>query len=138
MIKVWCTSNTRGTPLLHNLFEFRDTDIGQNCVQLYLMRIILNQSSKTFVYKSSSKIMHNFCLYWGNNPPVKGGGELSPRGRNFLPLVFSEKMPQKKKIIVKPMVELYSCDNLNHIYRFFSFLIKVFKIHLVETSSGRH
>ena len=47
---------------------------------------------KKFIFNSNSKIVYNFCIYGGNTPFVEG--EVTPRGRNFLPLVFSERTLQ--------------------------------------------
>ena len=47
---------------------------------------------KIFIYNNNSKIMYNFCIYGGNTPPV--GGEVTPRGRIFLTLVFLERTAQ--------------------------------------------
>ena len=47
-------------------------------------------------------------------PPQEGSNSL--QGRNFLPLLFSERSPKK---YAKLMVEAYICDNLNKIYKFY-------------------
>ena len=65
-------------------------------------------------------------LQEGSNPPP---------GENFLTIGIFRKNTSK---YAKLMVEPYTCDNLNQIYRFFSFLTKNFEIHLVKRSHGRH
>ena len=86
----------QGALFLYILFEFRDNGIGQNCAQLYLIRIVFKPiilKFKIFIYNSDIKIIYNFCIDGNNTLPVRGG-EQHPRGRNFLPLVFSERTPQ--------------------------------------------
>ena len=46
---------------------------------------------KTLIYDSDCKIIYNFCIHGDNTPPV---GEVTPRGRIFLPLIFSERTCQ--------------------------------------------
>ena len=83
----------------------------------YFKPIILK--FETFIYNSGSKIICNFCIYGDNTPPA--GGEVTPPGEKFFTVSIFRKNVSK---YVKLMVEPYICDNLNHNYRFFSFLTK--------------
>ena len=76
---------------------------------------------KTFIYNTNSNIIHIFCIYGGNTPPNGGGGEKLRFGEKFFTVgIFRKNTPK----CAKPMVEPYICDNLNQIYRYFSFLTK--------------
>ena len=50
--------------VLRNFRFLQHSGIGQNCLQLYLMPIILSQSMKfqTFIYNNNSKIIHTVCI----------------------------------------------------------------------------
>ena len=62
---------------------------------------------------------------WGQYSPRKGG--YNPHGGNFFTFgIFRQNASKNEKL----MVETYICDNLNQIYRFFSFLTKNFEINL--------
>ena len=62
--------------------------------------------------------MYIFSIYGGNAPPL-GGDVPPPRGgeKFFTVYIFRKKTSK----YVKLTVELYICDNLSQIYRFFHF-----------------
>ena len=55
--------------------------------------------------------MYNFCTYKGNTTPEE---------ENFSVGTFRKNISNYAKLKVEP----YTCDNLNQIYRSFSFLTK--------------
>ena len=58
---------------------------------------------------------------WGQYSPRRGGS--NPPGEKFFTVsIFRKNVSKYAKLIVEP----YICDNLNHNYRFFLFLIKKF------------
>ena len=82
---------------------------------------------KIFVYNSNSKIMYNFCIYGGDTPP--------PPGENFFFIVGIFRKNALK--YTKLAVELYICDNLKQIYRFFIFNKPILREKSLKNVLGR-
>ena len=61
----------------------------------------------------------------GNTLPI--GMEKPPGVKFFTISIFTQNTSKHTKLMVEPFIY----DNLNQIYRFFSFLTKNFEIHLV-------
>ena len=85
----------QGALLYCILFKFRNSGIGQNYVQMYRKRIILSQSFWNYKHLFIIAVVRSCIIfvYMGTIILPQGGGS-NPPGRNFLPLVFSEKTPQ--------------------------------------------
>ena len=85
----------------------------------YFTPIILK--FKILIYNSNRKITHNFCVCVDITLSHKGL-ILSLGVKLFNIDIFLEKKSSKYAIL---MIELYACDNLNQIYRLFSFLLSL-------------
>ena len=102
-------------------------DTGQNLFTIvtitnYFKLIILK--CKISFNNKISKIMYNFCMCKGNTLLVGGGSNLPPpAGKTFTVFIFRKNTSNHAKL----MVELYICDNLNKLYRFFHVQQKSFE-----------
>ena len=86
-------------------------------MHLYLIRIILSQSFWNWKHLFVLEIVKSYIFFvyiGGNTPPV--GTEKTPPNENFFIVGIFGK---NTSIYAKLMGELYICDNLNQIYRFF-------------------
>ena len=93
-------------------------------MQLYLTGIIFSQSfwnsKRLFMIEIITSYITFGCV--GTIPPSRRGeSNPLPRGEPFFTVSNFRKNTSK---YAKLMVEPYICDNLNHNYRFFSFLPK--------------
>ena len=130
LIIFWCTSLKKfrcSSKFLFSLTQWCRTKLRAIVPNTnYFQPIILKL--KTFIYNSDSKIMHNFCSYGGNTPPV-GKGKVTLPGKEFFVVGICRMNTSKyAKLIVEP----YIYDNLNHNYWFFSFITKIFLLKMKE------
>ena len=69
----------QGPLLLHIIFEFRDSGIGQNCVQFDLIRIILGQSFWNSIHLFIIAIVRSYVIFvYMGATSSRGGGNNTP------------------------------------------------------------
>ena len=112
LIRFWCISSTRFRCCLKFSIFFYHSGIGQNYLQFYLIQFIL---SELFLNLNQlfSQIIYSFFLLLPHRGKVP---YLSWEILSKL-VCFTQKVSKHTKLIV----ELYICDNLNQLYRFFLF-----------------